>query len=75
MHRAGTVVRISQGRLVLRAPGTEHPEIGETLHDESLEQVGRVVDVFGPIERPYLTVTPADSVHPPSLLNSPLYVR
>ena len=75
MRRAGTVVRISQGRLVVRTPEAEHPEIGETVLDESLNDVGRIVDVFGPVERPFLTVTPAGSANLPSMLNSPLYVR
>lgn len=84
MRRAGTVVRIAQGKLVVRLPGPDgsgsgsgpdRPDIGVTVLDENLETVGRVVDVFGPVDRPYLTVTPVDSVNPPSLLNAPLYVR
>ncbi|MFB6113837.1 MAG: H/ACA ribonucleoprotein complex subunit GAR1 [Halodesulfurarchaeum sp.] len=75
MRRAGTVLRIAQGRLVVRAPGPEPPDFGETVLDEHLESVGTIVDVFGPVDRPYLTVVPLDSINPPSLLNEPLYLR
>ncbi|MFC6726863.1 H/ACA ribonucleoprotein complex subunit GAR1, partial [Halobium palmae] len=43
--------------------------------DESLTTVGRVVDVFGPVDRPYLAVSPADGVHLPDLLGAKLYAR
>jgi len=37
--------------------------------DDDLEGVGRVVDVFGPVSRPHLAVTPDDGVHLPSLID------
>ncbi len=84
MRRVGQVVRISQGLAVLRADDEttgdsndddlEHT-IGTTVLDDNLEEVGRVVDVFGPVERPYLAVTTDDSVHQPSLVSSTLYAR
>jgi RNA-binding protein len=43
--------------------------------DEDLEEVGRVVDVFGPVERPFLAVSPDDGVSPALLLDRPLYAR
>lgn len=58
MHRVGEVVRTAQGLAVVRAPGKEFPDAGTTLVDESLSEVGEVVAVFGPVERPYLAVTP-----------------
>jgi len=59
MRRAGEVVRVAQGLAVVRAPGEEVPGEGTTLVDESLAEVGEVVAVFGPVERPYLAVAPA----------------
>ena len=50
-------------------------DIGTLALEESLEEVGRVVDVFGPVERPYLLVRPNERVHPPSLVGKPLYAR
>ncbi|MDQ2052283.1 Gar1/Naf1 family protein [Natronolimnohabitans sp. A-GB9] len=85
MRRVGSVVRTAQGLAVLRADdasgadehGTDafRDEIGTMVVDDSLESVGRVVDVFGPVERPYIAVTPDDDVHLPSLVGSTLYAR
>jgi RNA-binding protein len=80
MRRVGSVVRTAQGLAILRADaGTDadvlRDEIGTMVLDDSLETVGRVVDVFGPVDRPYLAVTPDDGVHLPSLVGSTLYAR
>jgi len=75
MERLGTVHRIAGNLLVLRAASREHAPIGATAIDEGLETVGRVVDVFGPVENPYLAVTPNDSDAAASLVGSPLYWR
>lgn len=82
MRRIGAVVRTAQGLAVLRADAVDdetaeayRDEIGTTVLDDSLEEVGRVVDVFGPVSQPYLAVTPDDDVHLPSLVSSTLYAR
>ncbi|MFD1564934.1 H/ACA ribonucleoprotein complex subunit GAR1 [Haloarchaeobius amylolyticus] len=82
MRRVGAVVRTAQGLAVLRADDTDddasaelRDEIGTIVLDDSLEEVGRVVDVFGPVSRPYLAVTPDDDVHLPSLVGATLYAR
>ena len=76
MRRVGEVVRTAGGLAVVRVPEGEDPsDIGTETLDESLSTVGRVVDVFGPVERPYLAVTPADGRSPASLLGETLYVR
>lgn len=73
MQRAGSVVRISQGLLVVRAADPDVPAIGTEILDENLEEVGHVVDVFGPTAAPYLAVTPREGVHEAGLLQAPLY--
>ncbi len=73
MRRVGTVVRAVQGLAVARSPDAGHPEIGETVVDDGLEPVGRVVDVIGPADRPYVVVKPDGA--PASLLDAKLYVR
>ncbi|MCW8172690.1 MULTISPECIES: Gar1/Naf1 family protein [Natrialba] len=86
MRRVGTVVRTAQGLAVLRVDDTDDPTnaddggdyrdtIGTMVLDDSLEEVGRVVDVFGPVSRPYLAMTPDDDVHLPALVGSTLYAR
>lgn len=84
MERAGTAIRVAQGLAVLRVPevaeggdaaAPDVPDIGTTVLDEGLTEVGRIVDVFGPVARPYLAVSPADGVAPASLLGTVLYAR
>lgn len=75
MYRAGTVVRAVGGIAVLRAADDTHPEIGTTTVDERLTEVGEIVDIFGPVQRPYLAVSPTDRIRPPSLVGDVLYVR
>ncbi len=75
MRPAGEVVRVTQGLLVVRAADQGYPEIGHTLIDDQLEAIGRVVDVFGPVSRPYVAVTPGDDIDAQRLLGERLYER
>jgi RNA-binding protein len=75
MKRVGEVVRVTQGVAVARCPDDDHPRIGTAVIDESLDDLGRVVDVFGPVDRPYVAVTPESDVHLPTLLGVALYAR
>ena len=76
MRRVGTVVRTAGGLAIARAAeGETPPEIGAGVVDESLSRVGRVVDVFGPVDHPYVAVTPADGVALAALVGGPLYAR
>ncbi|WP_430505147.1 H/ACA ribonucleoprotein complex subunit GAR1 [Haloparvum sp. PAK95] len=76
MERVGEVVRTAQGLAIARVgSGEQPPGIGAMVVDESLSEVGRVVDVFGPVDRPYVAVTPHDSVTLASMLDTKLYAR
>lgn len=46
------------GSLTLRAPSAEVVPEGTIVSDEQGHFHGRVVRVFGPVERPYLSVRP-----------------
>jgi RNA-binding protein len=74
MRAVGEVVRATTGLAILRAGDADHPDIGAPVVDDQLEAVGRVVDVFGPVERPYVAVTPADR-RPATLVGRRLYQR
>lgn len=74
MKRLGEVVR-THGLLVLRGADADPPDIGTTALDESLSDVGRVVDVFGPVDRPYVAVTLSDDGDETRFLGERLYVR
>jgi len=75
MRRIGVVARVAAGTLLAQSPDDGHPAIGTEVIDERLDSVGRVVDVMGPVERPYLVITPDGDEPPVALLNEPVYAR
>jgi RNA-binding protein len=75
MRRLGEVVRAAGGVAVVRSPDDSVPAIGTGVVDESLAAVGTVVDVFGPVERPYVAVSPAEGIRAVSLVGGPVYSR
>jgi RNA-binding protein len=74
MKRIGEVVRTGQGLAIVRSPDESYPDIGTSLVDENLDDVGSVVDVFGPVERPYVAVSP-DRERIVPLVGKPVYAR
>jgi RNA-binding protein len=74
MKRVGTVSRTAQGVAIVRLDD-EPPDIGTVVVDDSLSRVGRIVDVFGPVDAPYVAVAPSTGVSPASLVGSKLYAR
>ena len=75
MKRVGEVVRTAQGLAVVRCPDDDHPDVGTRVVDQDLDDVGQVVDVFGPVDRPYVAVSPVEGVVLPNLLGQKLYAR
>ena len=75
MHRLGEVVRTAQGLAIVQCSDDDHPRIGTQAVDEQLASVGRVVDVFGPVARPYVAVSPDEGIALPTLLGKKLYAR
>ncbi|WP_254274051.1 H/ACA ribonucleoprotein complex subunit GAR1 [Haloarcula marina] len=75
MRRVGSVVRVAQGLAIVRAPDAEYADVGTDIVDDQLRTVGSVVDVFGPVEKPYMAVSPGSNVHLPGLVGSALYAR
>jgi RNA-binding protein len=75
MQRLGEVVRTAQGLVIVRVPDDAAPDLGTEVVDESLNEVGRVVDVFGPVDRPYVAVSPDDDRRLATMLGQKLYAR
>jgi RNA-binding protein len=75
MKRVGEVVRTAQGLAVVRCPDDDHPDLGASVVNQDLDSVGRIVDVFGPVDRPYVAVSPESGVDLPLLLGTKLYAR
>lgn len=47
--------------------------IGETVVDENLKVIGKIVDVIGPVSSPYALIKPTN-IAPEQLSNKMLYV-
>ena len=75
MRPVGEVVRAAGGLAIVRSPDGGHPDVGVDVVDADLDAVGRVVDVFGPVDRPFVAVTPGGARNPASLIGSRLYER
>jgi len=75
MQRIGTVDRTAQGLAIVSVDSDEHPEIGLMVIDESLSTVGRIVDVFGPVDGPYVAITPTSGTGLAELVGTKLYAR
>ncbi len=75
MRRLGDLERIGQGKGLVSIEGDELPPIGGTCVDERLEVVGTVVDIIGPVDRPWAVLNPTESVSLTSYLGDRLYLR
>ena len=60
LQRLGHVLHVSSSQnLILRAEAT--PKIGSRVVDENLKSIGTILDVFGPVASPYISVKPVIS--------------
>jgi len=75
MQRIGAVDRTAQGLAIVQVDSDELPEIGLMVIDESLSTVGRIVDVFGPVDGPYVAITPTSGTTLTELVGTKLYAR
>ncbi|SEO38153.1 RNA-binding protein [Halogranum amylolyticum] len=75
MQRVGSVSRTAQNLAIVHCEDEDHPDIGTAVVDESLSRVGRVVDVFGPVDRPYVAVATDRGVRLAELVGQKLYTR
>ena len=75
MRRAGTVVGTAQSVAVVRNTDEQFPDVGTELVDERLDPVGEVVDVFGPVDQPYLAVSPPPDRTVARLVGDVVYAR
>lgn len=57
LQRIGRVLHVSSSRnIILKAENV--PRIGDKVVDGNLKPVGTVLDVFGPVSKPYVAVKP-----------------
>jgi RNA-binding protein len=57
LQRLGQVLHVSQSRNIIITIGNL-PKIGETVVNENLKSIGKILDIFGPVSSPYASVKP-----------------
>ena len=75
MRRLGKVLHVSaRGAIILRTEKT--PPIGKQARvlDKKAQEIGFVIDVFGPVKTPYVSVRPKEGVDPSKLIGQMLYL-
>lgn len=75
MRRLGTLTRIRTRTGVATIEHDEIPSIGDVVVDETLAEVGRVVDVIGPVDTPFAVIDPTESTSLVDHLDRRLYLR
>jgi RNA-binding protein len=59
MDVLGVVEEVTHdGNIIVR--GTVTPEYGNIVYDSKKKKIGSVKRVFGPVDSPYISVTPSD---------------
>jgi len=56
VSRLGKVVNISGKTVVLQGDKISAKTMGKVVIDKNMKEVGRVVDVFGPVDDPFVKV-------------------
>lgn len=74
MKWLGLVMHISsQGKLILQSDFT--PPLNALVATENKQNIGRIVDVFGPVKKPFVSIVPSiPSKDFENLVGSALYI-
>lgn len=76
MRRLGKVLHISKrGSIILRTDKT--PPVGSKsiVMDKKAQEVGEIIDVFGPVKEPYVAIRPKRDSNPSKLIGQILYLK
>lgn len=63
----------SQNHIIVRA--NFPPSIGSHVVTDSNSPIGKVIDVFGPVESPFVSIKPFGSVSPSIILEQTLFIK
>lgn len=75
MRRLGKVLHISnRGSIIIRTEKT--PPVGRQaiVMDKKAQEVGTIIDVFGPVKFPYVAIKPNRGHDPQKLVGQMLYL-
>jgi rRNA processing protein Gar1 len=73
MKRIGQIKTTIDSIAIVRGDDETCPDIGTKVVDERLEEMGHVVDIIGPISRPYILIK--TKMHDESIVGKRLYSR
>lgn len=68
----GLILHVTPSRTII-VKIQNMPRIGETVVDENLKPVGKVLDILGPVSSPYATITPTIR-EAKNLVNKTVYI-
>jgi RNA-binding protein len=75
LRRLGKVLHISKrGSIIIRTEKT--PPVGSKslVMDKNAQEVGTIIDVFGPVTYPYVAIKPKRGYEPQKLVGQMLYL-
>jgi RNA-binding protein len=73
LKRLGKVLHISRrGAVILRTDKT--PPIGAQVVDKSVDVIGTITDIFGPVKEPYISIRAKEGVNTAKLVGQPVYL-
>ena len=73
MRRLNNILHIAKnGKLIFRLNSDTNLKIGERVFNSKLREVGKIQDIFGPVNSPYISITPKIS-DPLSLVGKVVY--
>ena len=61
----------NEGLIIIRGDVT--PEYGDIVYDAKQKRMGTVKRVFGPVDRPYISVVPSDRIVPADIPGKKVY--
>lgn len=76
LKRLGKVLHISKrGSIILRTDKT--PSVGSrsVVLDKKAQEVGQIIDVFGPVKEPYVAVRPRPQFDTSKIVGQMLYLK
>ena len=79
MKRLGTALHVVQKRLIVRGEKivgseTSIPRVNSWVVDQKRTRIGKVFDIFGPIDHPYIIVRPNRGVDAAAHVGKKLYI-
>ncbi|MFH0897201.1 MAG: Gar1/Naf1 family protein [Candidatus Bathyarchaeota archaeon] len=72
MNRLGTVTHVSGSKKLILRTKTK-VRTGTQVLDEDLRSIGKIVDIFGPVKNPYVSVEPVVNALK-NYVGRPLYI-